>query len=63
MLTISSSRLASEAGRSASPYMVSELGHLSDDGKATNKAKGKSKAKRSGEHTCTLPLSQRLDSS
>ncbi|KAJ3480267.1 hypothetical protein NLI96_g8477 [Meripilus lineatus] len=48
------SKLASEAGRSASPYMVSELGHLSDDGKATNKAKGKSKAKRSDEAEFSL---------
>lgn len=48
-------RLAtSEAGRSASPHIASENGHLSDDGKATNKAKGKSKAKRTGAETCSL---------
>ncbi len=42
-------RLAPEAGRSASPYLPSENGHLSDDGKGANKAKGKSKAKRTGK--------------
>lgn len=41
-------RLASEAGRSASPY--TEAGNLSDDGKtASGKAKLKSKAKRTGK--------------
>lgn len=38
-----------EAGRSASPYLGSDLGNLSDDGKPASKAKGKSKAKQAGE--------------
>jgi len=44
-------KLASEAGRSASPYVPSEPGGLSDDGKAATagKGKGKSKAKRTDE--------------
>ena len=44
-----SSRLPSEAGRSDSPYLVSENGHISDDGKSPSKNKSKSKAKRDGE--------------
>ncbi|EMD41722.1 hypothetical protein CERSUDRAFT_110296 [Gelatoporia subvermispora B] len=43
------SKLASEAGRSASPYVTPENGHMSDDHKTTGnatKSKGKSKAKR-----------------
>ncbi|OBZ79619.1 hypothetical protein A0H81_00542 [Grifola frondosa] len=39
-------KLASEAGRSASPYFGSDNGHVSDDGKGSAKGKGKSKAKR-----------------
>jgi hypothetical protein len=39
-----------EAGRSASPYLGSDLGNLSDDGKPALKGKGKSKAKQAGEN-------------
>ncbi|PCH33422.1 hypothetical protein WOLCODRAFT_22004 [Wolfiporia cocos MD-104 SS10] len=47
----SKSKLASEAGRSASPLVASESGHISDGGKAptAGKGKGKSKAKRTDE--------------
>lgn len=43
-------RLVAEAGRSASPYVASEAGNISDDGKPSPaKGKSKSKAKKAGE--------------
>ncbi|GBE78127.1 hypothetical protein SCP_0110100 [Sparassis crispa] len=47
-------KLASDAGRSASPYLESEVGNISDDGKTTTKGKGKSKAKRTDEAEFSL---------
>ncbi|KAL4243184.1 SAGA-associated factor 11 [Abortiporus biennis] len=47
------SKLASEAGRSASPYVPSESGHVSDEGKA-NPKKSKSKAKKADEAEFSL---------
>lgn len=44
-----------EAGRSASPYIGSDLGNLSDDGKSATKGKGKSKAKQTGKATAYGP--------
>ena len=49
-LRVANSRLPSEAGRSDSPYLASENGHVSDEGKSPSKSKAKSKAKRDGEH-------------
>lgn len=46
----SKNKLASEAGRSASPYLASENGNLSDDHQPTpTKGKAKSKAKKSDD--------------
>lgn len=46
------SRLASEAGRSTSPYVGSDAGNVSDDGKPGLKTKTKlSKAKRQGKQS------------
>lgn len=39
-----------DAGRSASPYVATDLGNLSDDSKSTTKGKGKSRAKQSGKY-------------
>jgi len=51
-------KLVSEAGRSASPYVGSENGHLSDDSKAAiasaSKNKGRSKAKQKDEAEFSL---------
>ncbi|KAI0936058.1 hypothetical protein AcV5_004298 [Taiwanofungus camphoratus] len=49
-------KLASEAGRSASPYLGSENGNISDDGTNANtgKGKGKSKAKRTDDAEYSL---------
>jgi len=43
-----------EAGRSASPYMGSDLGNLSDDGRPATKLKGKSKAKQADDAEFSL---------
>ncbi|KAI0803075.1 hypothetical protein BC629DRAFT_1591169 [Irpex lacteus] len=43
-----------EAGRSASPYLGSDLGALSDDGKPGQKLKGKSKAKQADDAEFSL---------
>lgn len=50
----STSKARLEAGRSASPYMSSELGNLSDDGKLSTKPKGKSKAKQADDAEFSL---------
>ncbi|KAH9947660.1 hypothetical protein B0H21DRAFT_737467 [Amylocystis lapponica] len=47
-------KLAAEAGRSTSPYLGSENGNISDDGKTTVKGKGKSRAKRTDEAEFSL---------
>jgi len=47
-------KLSSEAGRSASPYMGSDQGNVSEDGKPGSKSKSKSKAKRQDEAEFSL---------
>lgn len=50
-LSVACSRLSSDAGRSASPFLGTEDGMLSDDGKLAppGKGKGRSKTKRVGK--------------
>ncbi|KAI0690671.1 hypothetical protein BC835DRAFT_1417615 [Cytidiella melzeri] len=50
----STSKARLEAGRSASPFMGSELGNLSDEGKPTPKGKGKSRAKQADDAEFSL---------
>lgn len=48
-------RSTPDGGRSASPYIPSETGHISDEGKSNPKGKV-SKAKRTGEFAVCLWL-------
>ncbi|KAI0085611.1 hypothetical protein BDY19DRAFT_964785 [Irpex rosettiformis] len=50
----STSKARLEAGRSASPYLGSDLGALSDDGKPPPKGKGKSRAKQADDAEFSL---------
>ncbi|KAH8100529.1 hypothetical protein BXZ70DRAFT_1022499 [Cristinia sonorae] len=47
-------KLTGDAGRSASPYVASDAGNISDDGKPGSKSKSKSKAKRQDEAEFSL---------